>query len=173
MRAIFLSLSLVAGVALAGPDDPSKFDPTALGAQKAVYQFNLERPEDLNQALGYINNHLNSLKEYGDVKNSHLVVVAHGNELHAFSRLNRAAYPDLYDRLKALTDQGVSFRICKNAAAFRGYKPTDFYDQVTVVPAAMTELPKWQAKGYSYVSGGVVNRTKRAQFLEKHPEVMD
>lgn len=175
MKNLLLALSFCLGTALAwaGPEDPSKFDDTALGAQKAVYQFNLDRPEDLLQALGYINNHLNGLKEFGDIKHSHIVVVAHGNELHMLSRLNRAAYPDIYDRLKVLTEQGVSFRICRNAAAFRGYKPGDFYDLTTVVPAAMTELPKWQHKGYAYVNGSTILRTKRSEFLQKHPEILD
>jgi len=116
---------------------------------------------------------LNGLKEFGDLKQSHIVMVAHGNELHMLSRLNRAAYPDIYDRLKQLTDQGVTLRVCRNAAKFRGYKPSDFYDLVTVVPAAMTDLAMWQQKGYSYISGAVINRSKRSEFLEKHPEVID
>ena len=125
------------------------------------------------QALGYINNQLSGLKEFGDIKQSHIVMVAHGNELHMLSRLNRAAYPDIYDRLKLLTDQGVTLRVCRNAAKFRGYKPSDFYDLVTVVPAAMTDLAMWQKKGYSYISGAVINRSKRSEFLEKHPEIID
>lgn len=173
MKKLLCGLLLCAGAAWAGPEDPSKFDGSPLGAQKAVYQFNLEKPEDLYQALGYLSNHLNSLKEFGEVKNSHIVMVAHGNELHMLSRRNRAAYPDIYDRLKALTDQGVSLRVCRNAANFRGYKPDDFYDLVTVVPAAMTDIAKWQHKGYAYISGSVINRSKRADFLKAHPEVME
>ncbi|WP_459948589.1 DsrE family protein [Denitratisoma sp. agr-D3] len=173
MRNWLFCLFFVVGTALAGPDDPSKFDGTPLGPQKAVYQFNFENPEDLLQGLGYINNHLQGLKDYGDLAHSHIVIVAHGNELHMLSRLNRAAYPDIYDRLKKLTDQGVSLRICRNAAQFRGYKPEDFYDLATVVPAAMTELAKWQHKGYAYISGNVIKRTKRSEFKDKHPEIMD
>ena len=108
MQRFLFGLLLCAGVAWAGPEDPSRFDGAALGAQKAVYQFNLDRPEDLYQALGYMNNHLSGLKEFGDIRKSHIVVVAHGNELHMLSRLNRAAYPDIYERLKALADQGVT-----------------------------------------------------------------
>lgn len=173
MQRFLFAILMCAGVAWAGVDDPSKFDDSALGAQKAVYQFNLEKPEDLYQALGYLNNHLNGLKEFGDIKKSHIVMVAQGNELHMLSRLNRAAYPDIYDRLKALTDQGVTLHVCRNAANFRGYKPGDFYDLVTVVPAAMTDLAKWQQKGYTYISGAVINRTKRADFLQKHPEILE
>lgn len=159
--------------ALAGPDDASRFDGSPLGAQKAVYHFNYEKPEDLLQGLGYLHNHLRGLKEFGDLKKSHLVIVAHGNELHMLSRLNRAAYPDIYDKLKELTDQGVTLRICRNAAAARGYKPGDFYDLATVVPAAMTDLAKWQQAGYTYISGDVIKRSTRKEFLEKHPEILD
>ena len=74
------------------------------------------------------------------------------------SRRNQAAYPDAYEQLKELTDQGVEVRVCRNAARFRGYQPDDFYDLVTVVPAAMTELARWQAKGYAYISGDVIQR---------------
>lgn len=168
-----LLFTIAGSLAWAGPDDASRFDDAPLGAQKTVYQFNLERPEDLLQGLGYVSNHVNGLKEFGDLKQSHIVVVAHGNELHMLSRLNRAAYPDVYERLKALAAQGVSFRVCRNAAKFRGYKPEDFYDVVTVVPAAMTELAKWQHKGYAYINAATILRTKRADFLEKHPEIIE
>lgn len=73
-----------------------------------------------------------------------------------------ATYPDIYDELKSLSDQGGQFRVCRNAAKFRGYQPEDFYDVVTVAPAAMTELAKWQGKGYAYISGDVIQRTRRA-----------
>jgi len=61
----------------------------------------------------------------------------------------------------------VLFRVCRNAAKFRGYEPGDFYDVITVVPAAMTELAKWQAQGYAYISGDVIRRTRRSEILEK------
>lgn len=168
MRRLFLtSLVMGATLAWAGPNDPSKFDPTALGAQRAVYQFNFENPADLEQALGYLANHLKALKQFGDAPASRLVVVAHGNELHMLSRLNRSTYPDIYDELKALADQGVQFRVCRNAANYRGYKPEDFYDVITVVPAAMTDLAKWQAQGYAYISGDVIRRTRRSDIPSK------
>ncbi len=168
MRRLFLmSLILGATAAWAEPGDPSTFDPTPLGAQRVVYQFNFENPTDLEQGLGYLVNHLKALKQFGDVGASRLVVVAHGNELHMLSRLNRSTYPDIYDELKALADQGVLFRVCRNAANYRGYKPEDFYDVITVVPAAMTELVRWQAQGYAYISGDVIHRTQRSELFNK------
>lgn len=173
MRSFLLALIFVCSNVFAGPEDASKFDSSPLGAQKVVYHFNYEKPEELRQGLNYLNNHLQGLKEFGDLAHSHLVVVAHGNELHMLSRLNRAAYPEIYEQLKAYTDQGVTFRICRNAAKARGYKPDDFYDLATVVPAAMTDLAKWQLKGYAYISGDVIKRQQRSEFKEKHPEILD
>lgn len=174
MRHLIYALLFVAGAAFAGPDDPSKFDDSALPAQKTVYHFNLEKPEDFQQGLAYMTNHLNALKAFGGTDSqSSLVAVAIGNELHMLSRLNRAAYPDIYEKLKALADRGVVFRACRNAATFRGYKPQDFYDVVTVVPAGVTDLAKWQAQGYAYISGDAVKRSKRSEFREKHPEILD
>ena len=169
--ALALPVSLTfAGSAFSGPDAASTFDSSYLGVQRAVYQFNFEKPEDLLQGIGYINNHLKALQEFGEAGSSHLVIVAHGNELHMLSRLNRAAYPEIYEELKALTDQGVAIRVCGNAARFRGYKPEDFYDLVTVVPAAMTELAKWQGRGYAYISGNVIRRTKRGELRVPAPK---
>ena len=126
-----LAVALMGTAAWAGPQDSSAFDGTRYAPQKALYDFNFAKPLEGKAAFGYIKNHLRAIKEYGDPARSHIVIVAHGNELHAFSRLNRAAYPDMYDELKALKDAGVTIRVCSNAARSRGYKPDEFYDVVT------------------------------------------
>jgi len=159
------------GAAVAGPNDPSKFDATPYKPQKALYDFNFARPLDGKAAFGYVKNHLAALKQYGDLKNSHVVIVAHGNELHAFSRLNRDAYPGMYEALKELADAGVSIRVCSNAARSRGYKPDEFYDVVTVVPAAVSELAKYQNEGYSYMYAEMFPRLTREELVKQHPEL--
>lgn len=160
---------LVAGPAHAGPDDPSTFDPTPYKAQKAMYDFNFAKPTDTGPAFGYVLNHLEAIKKYGDPANSRLVIVAHGNELHALSRLNRAAYPEMYAQLKALKDAGVTIHICANAARARGYKPEDFYDVTTVVPAAVIDIAKWQNEGYSYMFAGWYPRLTREEVVNANP----
>lgn len=157
--------------AFAGPNDPSKFDGTPYKAQKALYDFNFAQPLDARPAFGYVKNHLQAIKEYGDPAHSHIVIVAHGNELHAFSRLNRAAYPGLYEELKALKDAGVTIHVCSNAARSRGYKPEDFYDVITVVPAAVIDIAKWQNEGYSYMFAGWYPRLTREEVVKQHPEL--
>lgn len=99
------------------------------------------------------------------------MIVAHGNELHAFSRLNRAAYPDMYEELKALKDAGVTIRVCSNAARSRGYKPDEFYDVITVVPAAVIDLAKWQNEGYSYMYAESFPRLTREELVKQTIEL--
>ena len=167
-----LALALCApATALAGPGDPSKFDGTPYKPQKALYDFNFAKPMHGKVAFGYIRAHLKAIREYGDPKNSHIVLVAHGNELHAFSRLNRAAYPDMYAALKELKDAGVAIHVCRNAARSRGYKPDEFYDVITVVPAAVIDIAKWQNDGYSYMYAGWFPRIKREEIVAQHPEL--
>ena len=172
MKNVWLAAALLAAtVAHAGPQDPSKFDGTPYKAQKAMYDFNFARPDDAKPAFGYVRNHLQAIKQYGDAKNSHIVIVAHGNELHSFSRLNRASFPDMYDELKALTDAGVTIHVCANAARSRGYKPDEFYDLVTVVPAAVIDIAKWQNEGYSYMYAEWFPRLTRDEVVKQHPEL--
>jgi uncharacterized protein len=160
--------ALLSAGASAGPDDKSKFSGAAYAPQKTVYEFNQQVPGDAIKALGYLRNHLAALKEFGGYEGTHLVVVAHGNGLHAFARENRAMFPDAYDKIKALKDQGVSFYICRNAARGRDYKPDDFYDLFTVIPAGMTELAKWQNKGYSYATSNFGKRITKAELAKMH-----
>lgn len=171
-RALTTALGLALSTAvLAGPEDPSTFDKTPYQAQKALYDFNFAKPMDAKPAFGYIRNHLQAIKAYGDPAGSKLVIVAHGNELHAFSRLNRAAYPGMYEDLKALKDAGVVIHVCANAAKSRGYQPDEFYDVITVVPAAVIDIAKWQNEGYSYMWAGWYPRLTRDEVVKQHPEL--
>ncbi len=165
-----LALAAASG-AFAGPDDPSKFDPVQYGPQKVLYDWNYATPEEGLRALGFIRNHIKAMQEFGDFENSKFVVVSHGNDLHALSRLNRAAYPEAYETYKALADQGVQFHICRNAAKGRGYKPEDFYDFVTVVPAAVIDIAKYEGEGYSYIFAAVSPKMTREDVVAEHPEL--
>lgn len=152
-----------------GPDHPSLLDDSRYEAQKALYDFHLQEPQEVYAAFGYINNHIKAMKEYGDYENSRIVIVAHGNELHAFSRLNQHLYPDMYETLRELRELGVCIRLCRNAARSRGYGPDEFYDLITVVPAAVIDIAKWQSQGYSYMLAGVKHRLTREELLAEYP----
>ncbi|MFU0504221.1 DsrE family protein [Pseudaminobacter sp. NGMCC 1.201702] len=172
-RTLAASICLVAmaTVAQAGPEDPSKFEPVQYGAQKFLYDFNFGEPKDGLSALGFVKNHIKALKEFGDFDGSRIVIVAHGNELHAFARKNRAAFPQAYEAFKELADQGVEIHICRNAAKSRGYAPEEFYDMMTVVPAAVIDVAKYAAEGYGYMYPAMFSRMTREDLMATNPEI--
>lgn len=77
----------------------------------------------------------------------------------------------MYDELKALRDAGVTIQVCANAARSRGYKPDEFYDVITVVPAAVIDIAKWQNQGYSYMYAEWFPRLTRDELIKRHPEL--
>jgi intracellular sulfur oxidation DsrE/DsrF family protein len=164
-------MALATGFAHAGPDDPSKFEAVDYGAQKFLYDFNFGNPQEGLAALGFIRNHIKALKEFGDFDKSRIVIVAHGNELHAFSRKNKAAYPEAYEAFKELSDQGVEIHICRNAAKGRGYDPDGFYDMMTVVPAAVIDIAKYAGEGYGYIYPAQFAKVTREDIAAQYPEV--
>jgi hypothetical protein len=164
---ILICLSLMtSSAAVAGPDDPSSLDRTPYTApQKVVFDANFANPGDMKAALTTVKAHIRTLKEYGN-PSVQIVVVAHGNEINALARHNRAGFPDMYESLKEVTDQGVRIHICSGAARLRGYGPEDFYDLVSVVPLAPTDLAKLQSEGYSYISLSLFPRVTRSDLAK-------
>ena len=162
---------LMAGAAMAGPDDPSVFDPVRYEAQDVLYDWNYATPEEGIRALGFVRNHIAAMKEFGDFENSRIVIVAHGNDLHALARANAPAFPEAYEKFKELADQGVKIHICRNAARGRGYEPEDFYDFVTVVPAAVIDIAKYQMDGYTYMYAALFPSMKHEDVIAAHPEL--
>jgi hypothetical protein len=150
---------------VADESTPSNFRDDAYTPQNVVYEFNYQTPSEGVRALGYIKNHLRALEEFGDVaKDSHIVVVMHGYEVHAMAREQSQHFPDVYAELKALSEQGVSFYLCRNSAKGKGYEVDDFYDQITVVPAGMSELGHWQELGYAYINPYLNKRMSRGDL---------
>ncbi|HEV8692169.1 MAG TPA: DsrE family protein [Ideonella sp.] len=162
--ACLIAALLLAVPAHAGPADPSKADNAPYPAQKVVYHFNLAAPTDLQAGLNTVRFHLRTLKEHGDAPGSRVVIVAQGNELHALARVNRDANPAVYESLRELAAMGAEVHVCSGAAKARGYGPDEFYDLVTVVPAAPTDLAKLQGEGYRYVALNLQPRLMRDQL---------
>ncbi|MTJ80500.1 MAG: hypothetical protein F8N37_05715 [Telmatospirillum sp.] len=150
---ICLSL-IVTSAAMAGPEDPSSAEGTAYTApQKVVFDAVYDNPGDMKAVLATVSAHIRALKEHGNPP-VEIVVVSHGNELNGLARANRTRFPDMYDAVRQVTGQGVRIHICGGAARLRGYGPADFYDFVTVVPVAPTDLAKLEGEGYAYVRLG-------------------
>ncbi|MFC3615010.1 DsrE family protein [Lutimaribacter marinistellae] len=167
-----LAALTVLTAAQAGPGDPPKFDPVGYEAQNVLYDRNHATPEDGPRSLGYIRNRIKAMEESGDVEHSNILVVAHGNDLLAFSRLDSEAFSDAYEKLRELADMGVQFHVCRNAARGRGYGFEDFYDVVTVVPAAVIDIEKYGNMGYRYMYPALFSRMMgEDDIIPKHPEV--
>lgn len=171
LLAVLISSWMGMGLAWAGPDAPSTFDATRYKPQKSLYDFNFAELSDARNAVRFLRNHISTLKEFGDLAASKLVVVVHGETVHLFSRLNRDAFPDFYDEIKSLHEQGVRFRVCRNAAKARGYEADAFYDLTTVVPAAVTEISKLQAEGYAYHNPNPTPITTRKDLIQRYPQL--
>lgn len=143
----------------------SKFRDAPYSPHRVVYDFNYQIPKDGVRALGYIRNHLKALEEFGDAaKDSHIVVVMHGYEVHAMARAQWDHFPDVYAQLKDLTEKGVSFYVCRNSARGKGYDVDDFYDLITVIPAGMAEIGHWQMKDYGYINPQLHKRMSREEL---------
>ncbi|OOG22687.1 hypothetical protein B1C78_14660 [Thioalkalivibrio denitrificans] len=111
----------------------------------AVFDANYQDPNDLNLLYAFVNNTRVPLK-------GHMIVVTHGPELRAFAKENYVKYQAIVDRMAELAEEGVEFRMCRNALLAAGYAPDDFHGFITVVPAGFPELAYLQAQGYKYIN---------------------
>lgn len=116
------------------------------GPQKVVYHFNTNNPQTNNGGLKNIQNHLNA------VPKGQLTVVALVNSV-GWEMVGKAkADPKQVERMKALIDQGVVFKMCRNTLNDNNLDPaTDLVIPMTVVPAGVAELTKLQMAGYAYI----------------------
>jgi uncharacterized protein len=175
MRKIFYTIAcaslFLTQIAVAGPDDPSRFQAFKYGAQKAVYHLNHATPIETMKALRLVQGHVTILKREDSWEGSKIAVVIQGNSVHAFSRLNQDAFPDIYDQLKILTEQGVEINVCAVAARSRGYEMDQFYDLVTLVTAGTLEVVHYQKMGYGYFPTGGFPKMSRTDLFKKYPEL--
>lgn len=128
----------------------------------AVFDVNYEDPKDLNILHAFVKNTAKPLK-------GHMVVVTHGPELRAFAKENYIKYQGIMDKLAALAEAGVDFRMCNNALTAAGYEPQDMHGFVTVVPAGFPEIAYLQSRGYTYINP-IPLSPRNVRYLER-PEL--
>ncbi len=134
---------------------------TPYRAQKVVFDFYFNNPQDINSALYWIRSLANPLTEepynippdFNDIK-----VLIHGTEIVTLAKKNYPKYKAAVDRMRYWVELGVTFKVCALAAADFDYELADFHDFVEVVPSAITELAHWQLQGYAVI---------RPQILDK------
>lgn len=80
-------------------------------------------------------------------------IVLYGNAVLPASQFatEGAGYAPL---MKALHEQGVSFKVCNNSLAALDQSPDDLYEYMELIPAGILEIVKKQMQGFSYISNG-------------------
>lgn len=54
--------------------------------------------------------------------------------------------------MEALSEYGVSFKVCNNSLAALGVAPEDLYSYMDVIPAGILQIAKKQMQGFLYIS---------------------
>lgn len=80
-------------------------------------------------------------------------IVLYGNAVLPASQFATAGagYAPL---MKALHEQGVSFKVCNNSLAALNQPADDLYLYMEVIPAGILEIVKKQMQGFAYISNG-------------------
>ncbi|NPA52227.1 MAG: hypothetical protein GXO22_04985 [Aquificae bacterium] len=119
---------------------------------KVVYDWNLQSPEAVNQALNYISNHLKAYSEYSPFEEVEIVVVSHGPEVAIFVKDNFEKFKDVIARMKSFNKgYGIKFYVCYNAIRALGYSKEDVLPFVILTPAGVAKLAVLQDQGYRLV----------------------
>ena len=116
---IFSVTILLASHVLIAEEDVSREVDTPYTGQKVVYDFYLDNPQKINNALYWIRSLINPLMDepYGmapeflDIK-----VVIHGTEIVTVARKNYDKYRDAVERMRYYASLGVEFKVCGLAA---------------------------------------------------------
>ncbi|RMA96142.1 DsrE family protein [Hydrogenothermus marinus] len=125
---------------------------------KVVYDWNLSSPEDVNQALNYISNHIKAYTQYAPFSELKIVVVSHGPEAVIFAKQNKDKFKQILERIKSFHDAyGVKFYVCNNILKFMGFKREDIQPFAIITPAGVAKLAALQEEGYRLVPAVVHN----------------
>jgi len=147
--------------ALADGDSGAEVVDTPYEAQKVLFEFYFNDPDQTAPALYWIRAVMNPLTaapyEYAPDDLS-LKVVIHGTEIVTLVKHNYEKYRDVVERMRYYSELGVEFKVCALAAHDFGYRAEDFQDFVQVVPSAMTEMAHWQMKGYALIQPRVLEK---------------
>ncbi|MFW5454242.1 DsrE family protein [Thioalkalivibrio sulfidiphilus] len=119
--------------------------------QKVVYDADSPTPDKLRSVIdraSYLSR-MNGANPF----DTRVVVVVHGEALHAFARQNYAEHAEIMARAQSLSvGDVVEFRICAAGARRRGYAPEDFHGFATVVPMADAEIVRLQQEeGFAFM----------------------
>lgn len=117
----------------------------AAAEEKVVYHVN--DASVARMAMNNVNNHLNANP------NAKIVVVTHGKGIDFLLKGAEDPNGNPYEiGVQALTDKGVSFRVCNNTLKSRKLDASAVVPEATVVASGVAEIGKLQAQeGYVYL----------------------
>lgn len=143
--ALAVAAALVPGIALADSTAAAVAATAAREPVKAVYHIN-----EIDKARGLLANVRNHLRADPDAR---IVVIANGGGIDFLLRdaVDKSGVP-FAPALEELSRQGVSFKVCRNTLTARKLTDAAVADEAGVVPAAVAEIARLQAReGYVYI----------------------
>ena len=165
MRKIYLLLIFALALSVLPADSEEKKNLAKLEISdstyptlKVVYDWNLQGPEAVNQALNYISNHLKAYSEYSPFEEVKIVVVSHGPEVAIFTKQNQKKFKETIERIKSFYESyGIKFYVCYNAIRAMGFSREDVLPFIILTPAGVAKLAALQEEGYRLVPAVVHN----------------
>ncbi|HIE59521.1 MAG TPA: hypothetical protein EYH43_03150 [Persephonella sp.] len=119
---------------------------------KVVYDWNLPSPENVNQALNYVSNHLKAYTNYSPLAEVEIVVVSHGPEVAIFAKQNQEKFKEVIERMKSFYESyGIKFYVCNNALKYMGFSREDILPFAIITPAGVAKLAVLEEGGYRLV----------------------
>jgi hypothetical protein len=153
MKSIAASLLLTLACTLATPAQAGATRVnTPYEPPKVVFDMYMDDPAKFNNALGWLRSMAHALsKPPYQFDPTTAKVVIHGTEIVTLAKKNEEQYAYVVEKMKALANEGVEFKVCAFTADAYGYRDEDFQDFVEIVPSAMAEVAYWQSKGYALI----------------------
>ncbi len=163
LAGILIALTLTnVQAAESSPYGTAKEDMHEYPVTNVVFDVNYSDPKTLNILNVFLKKTSGALK-------GKTVVVTHGPELRVFAKENYEKYQGIVDKMAALAEDGIEFRMCNNAMRAAGFKSSDMHGFITVVPAGFPEIAYLQSQGYKYINPLPLS-VKDARYIE-HPEL--
>ncbi len=140
-----LAALLLATAPMAQAAQPVEAAAPAAAEEKVVYHVNDSAVARM--AMNNVNNHLNANP------NAKIVVVTHGKGIDFLLKGAEDPNGNPYEiGVQALTDKGVSFRVCNNTLKSRKLEASAVVPEATVVASGVAEIGKLQSQeGYVYL----------------------
>ena len=151
---VFIAIIVSVNVFAEGNKNLAKFEISdeTYPSVKVVYDWNLQSPESVNQALNYISNHIKAYTNYSPLAEVEIAVVSHGPEVVIFAKQNEKNFKEAIERMKSMHESyGIKFYVCNNALKFMGFEREDILPFVIITPAGVAKIAALEEEGYRLV----------------------